>query len=263
MKLIRTIIRKEWEDVRRNKLVMSVVVGVPLLMAAIPIIMLFIMSRVPTDPRELEEMGRMLANPIFAGLTPTEALQSVMASNMLVLFLMMPLMVPVTIAAYSIVGEKISRSLEPLLATPISTAQLLVGKGLAAALPGVIMAWFSYGVFLVFARIFAVSDRVFSIFIHPMWLIAMFVLSPLLTIMAVNVGIIVSSRTTDPRAAEQLGSLVILPLMVLFLGAMAGFIMLNNLTFWLASAAVAVLDVGLVYLGVALFQRETILTRWK
>jgi ABC-2 type transport system permease protein len=186
-----------------------------------------------------------------------------MASNMLVLFLMMPLMVPVTIAAYSIVGEKISRSLEPLLATPISTAQLLVGKGLAAALPGVIMAWFSYGVFLVFARIFAVSDRVFSIFIHPMWLIAMFVLSPLLTIMAVNVGIIVSSRTTDPRAAEQLGSLVILPLMVLFLGAMAGFIMLNNLTFWLASAAVAVLDVGLVYLGVALFQRETILTRWK
>jgi ABC-2 type transport system permease protein len=81
--------------------------------------------------------------------------------------------------------------------------------------------------------------------------------------MAVNVGIIVSSRTTDPRAAEQLGSLVILPLMVLFLGAMAGFIMLNNLTFWLASAAVAVLDVGLVYLGVALFQRETILTRWK
>ena len=51
--------------------------------------------------------------------------------------------------------------------------------------------------------------------------------------------------------------------MVLFLGAMAGFIMLNNLTFWLASAAVAVLDVGLVYLGVALFQRETILTRWK
>ena len=81
--------------------------------------------------------------------------------------------------------------------------------------------------------------------------------------MAVNVGIIVSSRTSDPRAAEQLGSLVILPLMILYIGPMAGFIMLNSTTFWIASAITAVADVGLMYLGVKLFQRETILTRWK
>ncbi|OQA42170.1 MAG: hypothetical protein BWY52_02303 [Chloroflexi bacterium ADurb.Bin325] len=96
-----------------------------------------------------------------------------------------------------------------------------------------------------------------------MWLIALLVLSPLLTVMAVNVGIIVSSRTSDPRAAEQLGSLIILPLMVLFIGVMAGFIMLSATTFWLSSLIVLVLDAGLLYLGVTLFQRETILTRWK
>ena len=62
---------------------------------------------------------------------------------------MMPLMVPVTIAAYSIVGEKVTRSLEPLLATPISTTKLLLGKGLAAALPGIVTAWISYGLFLI------------------------------------------------------------------------------------------------------------------
>ena len=42
-----------------------------------------------------------------------------------------------------------------------------------------------------------------SVFTDPMWLVAMFVLAPLLTVMAVNVGVIVSSRTSDPRAAEQ------------------------------------------------------------
>jgi ABC-2 type transport system permease protein len=172
-------------------------------------------------------------------------------------------MMPVTIAAYSIVGEKVSRSLEPLLATPITTAQLLLGKGIAAALPGVGMAWVSYAVFLLFARFFAVSDRVFNIFVNPMWLIAMFVLAPLLTVMAVVVGIIVSSRTSDPRAAEQLGSLVILPLIAFFIATMTGFVMLNNVTFWLSSLVVTLADVGLLYLGVALFQRETILTRWK
>ncbi len=263
MKAVRTIILKEWADIRRNKLVFSVVIGVPLLMVLIPVVMLFIMSRAPVDSRDLEELSRMLQNSLFAGMDGREALQAAMASNFMVLFLMMPLMVPVTIAAYSIVGEKITRSLEPLLATPVSTAQLLLGKGLAAALPGIVMTWFSYAVFLVFARLFAVSDRVFSVFINPMWLIAMFVLSPLLTVMAVNVGIIVSSRTSDPRAAEQLGSLIILPLMVLFIGVMSGFIMLNATTFWLSSLIVLVLDAGLLYLGVTLFQRETILTRWK
>jgi ABC-2 type transport system permease protein len=125
------------------------------------------------------------------------------------------------------------------------------------------MAWLSYGVFLIFARFFSVSDRVFSVFVNPMWLVAMFVLAPLLTILAVNFGIIVSSRVNDPRAAEQLGALIILPLLVLLIGPLTGFIMLNSTTFWLSSAVVALLDVGLVYIGVALFQRETILTRWK
>lgn len=263
MNTIRTIIIKEWLDVRRNKLVLSVVLFVPLLMAAIPIAMMILMGSVPISESDYAELGRMLENPIFAGLSPAEAMQSVLASNYLVLFLMMPLMVPVTIAAYSIVGEKITRSLEPLLATPVTTTQLLLGKGLAAALPGVITAWISYGIFLIFARIFSVSDRVFSIFVNPMWLVAMFVLAPLLTVLAVNVGIIVSSRTSDPRAAEQLGSLVILPLMVLFIGPLAGFIQLNSATFWVSSLIVLVLDAGLVYLGVKLFQRETILTRWK
>jgi ABC-2 type transport system permease protein len=263
MNHIRTIISKEWADVRRNKLVFSVVWGIPLLMAAIPVVMLIIMSRVPIKQSDFEELGRMLNNPLFSGMSPTEAMQSVLASNYLVLFLMMPLMVPVTIAAYSIVGEKVTRSLEPLLATPITTTELLLGKGLAAAIPGIITAWISYAIFLIFARIFSVSDRVFEVFVNPMWLVAMFVLAPLLTVMAVNVGVIVSSRTSDPRAAEQLGSLVILPLMILFIGPLTGFIMLSAATFWVSSLIVALLDAGLMVLGVKLFQRETILTRWK
>ncbi|PKO21204.1 MAG: hypothetical protein CVU38_15960 [Chloroflexi bacterium HGW-Chloroflexi-1] len=263
MKKIRTIVGKEWADMLRNKLVFYVVVFVPLLMTAIPVVMLAIMGRVGVSQNDMAELGRMLNNPLFAGMSPAEAMQSVMASNMLVLFLIMPLMVPVTIASYSIVGEKISRSLEPLLATPVTTTQLLLGKAFAAAAPGVVMTWLSYAVFLVFAYFFSVSARVFSIFIDPMWLIAMFVLVPLLTVMAVAVGIIVSSRTSDPRAAEQLGSLIILPLMILFIGMMAGFIMLNSTTFWLSSLVTLLLDLGLGYFGVVLFQRETILTRWK
>ena len=113
------------------------------------------------------------------------------------------------------------------LATPISTPALLGGKALAAAIPGVLTAWASYVLFLIGARVFSVSDRVFSIFVDPMWLVALLLLAPLLTVMAVGVGIIVSSRTTDPRAAEQLGSFVVLPLILLVIGVMTGFLQLS------------------------------------
>ena len=263
MNAVKTIIRKEWKDIRKNKLVLSVVLFIPILMTLIPLVMMVVMGRVGMSQSDYEEMQIMLKNPLFSGMDPVEAIQSTLASQFLVLFLMMPLMVPVTIASYSIVGEKVTRSLEPLLATPISTLKLLLGKGLAAALPGILTAWVSYVIFLIGARFLAVSDRVFSIFVEPMWLIAMLVLAPLLTVMAVNVGIIVSSRTSDPRAAEQLGSLLVIPLMILFIGPMVGIIQLSSFTFIVSALIVLVADVVLVYLGVKLFQRETILTRWK
>lgn len=260
---IRTIVTKEWVDVRQNKMVASVVLLVPLLMTAIPIVMLYIFRGVPISASDAQEMGAMLANPIFAGMDAREAMQSVLATNMMLLFLIMPLMVPVTIASYSIVGEKITRSLEPLLATPITTTNLLLGKSLAAVVPGVVTTWFCYLIFVIVARFLVISDRVFGVFVNGMWIVAMLVLVPLLTILAVSIGVIISSRVNDARAAEQLGSLVILPFMVLFLGVVSGFILLNAATFWVASGLIALVNVGLVYVGVKLFQRETILTRWK
>jgi ABC-2 type transport system permease protein len=263
MNHIRTIVRKEWEDALRNKTVFYVIVLVPLFMVIIPIALLYLMAVLPVNENDMEELGRALNNPMFEGMQPAEAMQSVMTSNMLVLFLMMPVMVPVTIASYSIVGEKVQRSLEPLLATPVTTTELLLGKGIAAAVPGILTTWLAYGIFLVFAYFLSASPRVFSVFVNPMWLVALFVLAPLLTIMAVNFGIIISSRVTDPRSAEQLGALVVLPLMLLFIGGFSGLIALNGATFWVTSVLVAVADVVLVYFAVRLFQRETILTRWK
>ncbi len=263
MSTVRIIVAKEWAELRRNKLVLSVVVMMPLVVTAIPVVTLAVMSRLGVSRADYDQLGPLLDNPVFAGMSPVEAMQSVLASNMLVLFLIMPVIVPVTIATNSIVGEKLTRSLEPLLATPISTTELLVGKGIAAAAPGIGTVWASYAVFLLGARLFSVSDRVFQLFVDPMWLVALLVLAPLLTVMAVSAGIIVSSRAADAASAQQLGSLVVLPLMLLLVGALTGFIQLSGAVFWLAALVVAVTDAALLRTAVSMFQRETILTRWK
>jgi ABC-2 type transport system permease protein len=84
-----------------------------------------------------------------------------------------------------------------------------------------------------------------------------------MTVLSVNVAIIISSRVNDPRAAEQIGMLVMLPILLIFFGSIFGLFTLNTLTMLLFGAATFVVDIGLVILGVRLFQRETILTRWK
>jgi ABC-2 type transport system permease protein len=80
---------------------------------------------------------------------------------------------------------------------------------------------------------------------------------------AVSVAVMVSSRANDPRVAEQLSMLVILPLLGLFFGQVTGLILINQqVIIWMA-IGLAVLDIGLIVLATQIFQREAILTRWK
>ena len=81
MNHIRTIISKEWQDVMRNKTVLYVVVLVPMIMVIVPIVLLFLMVRLPISESDMAELGRALNNPLFEGMQPAEAMQSVMTSN--------------------------------------------------------------------------------------------------------------------------------------------------------------------------------------
>jgi ABC-2 type transport system permease protein len=97
----------------------------------------------------------------------------------------------------------------------------------------------------------------------PKWLIAMGILVPLLTLMSVSIGMIISSRVNDVRLAEQLGGLLVLPVVGLTIPVLMGRLLLSAELFAAGAALIAMIDGGLLYLSVQLFQRETILIRWK
>lgn len=196
-------------------------------------------------------------------LTEGECLQVYMIDLFTLLFMILPVMIPVTIAAYSIVGEKTARSLEPLLATPITTIELILGKSLAAIIPAVAATWLGFLIYALGLNILLESRAVIGRLVDPIWLIAVFVVGPLLTVFAVCVAIMVSSRVTDPRVAEQLAGVIVLPLILVLTGQSIGFFILNRVMVVVAAAVIALIDVGLVYLSVQTFERENILTRWK
>jgi ABC-2 type transport system permease protein len=262
MERIQTLIDKEWAEVFKNKMVLGTVVFMPLIFMFIPLLQLALMRNIPTS--ELNDIpSSILTMCQLQSFTPSECMQGFLVNQFLLLFLLIPLAVPVTIASYSIVGEKSTRSLEPLLATPISTTEIIAGKALASAIPGISATWVAFIIFLIGARLFVVSDRVYALFTNPTWFVAMFIVAPLMTVFAVNVAIIISSRVNDPRAAEQIGMLVMLPILIIFFGSIFGLFTLTTTSMLLFGALTLLVDIGLVVLGVKLFQRETILTRWK
>ncbi len=258
-----TVVAKELLEVRKNRTLLLTIFLPPLLLTILPLGLLGSLgSSIGRTNMSPDDIARMQAIPDFIGLTPGEVVQTLVLRQFLLMYLMLPLIIPVAIATYSIIGEKELRSLEPLLATPIKTMELFMGKSIAAVAPAMLATWFAYAVFFSGARL-VVSDRVYANLRNPMWLLAMLVLAPLLSLLAVSLGIIISSRVNDTRAAQQIAGLLVIPIVLLSVGQTAGFIFLNVVTFAVGALIVALVDVGVLYAGVQLFQRETILTRWK
>jgi ABC-2 type transport system permease protein len=261
------LIDKEWLDALKQRYILYLLILMPILFVIIPTVSLAIPRLTPMSledaMQEMEELPPGWKNLGWEGARPEEILQVALAGQFTLFFLIVPLAIPMTIATYSVIGEKRDRSLEPLLATPLSVFELLLGKSLAAAAPGVAITWVSAALFALFARILALSDDVFVRIVTSSWLLMVVVVAPLLTILATTVGLMVSSRVTDPRAAEQLGMIVVIPVLGLFFGQMAGVISMGDAFVLLLALGLIVIDVILLSLAVGLFQRETILTRWK
>jgi ABC-2 type transport system permease protein len=263
MRKIVVIMRKEWAEVFKNRFVVFTVAFLPVIMTALPLITLYATGSTEEIIGMSEADLPARFQSLCEGLSPASCGQYFVVSQFMMLFMLMPLAIPVTIASYSIVGEKTTRTLEPVLATPVKTWELLVGKGLAASIPAVIATWISFAVFLAGARLLAAGQDLILRLLDPLWLVAVFVVGPLLAIAAVSVAVMVSSRANDPRVAEQLSMLVMIPLLGLFFGQIAGLIYIDRVVILWMAVGVALLDAGLLYFATLLFQRETILTRWK
>jgi len=237
----------------------------PLIMTALPLIIIYTTGNKGSTANSLNSdvPSEMVGAMCTEGLTSAECFQVFMVSQFMMLFMLLPMVIPGTIAAYSVVGEKTTRSLEPLLATPISTAELLVGKCLAAVIPAVIA---TYGAFIIFAAgswIMVKNKLLLTALLDARWLIAIVVVGPLLAILEVTFALMVSSRVNDPRVAEQVSMVIILPILAGFFGQMAGWFILDRQLILIVALVMSVLDVLMFYLATQFFQREAILTRWK
>ena len=260
MRRLLAIVGKEWAETIRNRLLLVTVFVMPAVFLVLPLVMLYAVQSEPVEPRDVARFVEMM--PQLAGLSPLEVTQIVLLNQFLLFYLLMPSIIPMTVAAFSIIGEKQARSLEPLLATPVSTGEILLGKAVAAIVPAVVVTWVSYGFFVV-VSFFIASPVVWLAVVNSMWLLAILVISPLLAVLSVFVGIIISSRVNDTRIAQQVGGFLVLPIVGIAVGQTAGAVLFSLEAFAVAALALVAVDAGVFALGVRLFQRDRILTQWR
>ena len=169
---------------------------------------------------------------------------------------------PTILASYSLVGEKIEKSLEPLLATPITDSELLLGKSIAAFIPPVGAIYISSIVFMVLANLVTHNTLGYSYF--PNWTIGLILLllAPLLAILSIEWSVLVSSRASDPRAAQMQGLFIAFPLIAIYVASEVGAISLDTRNLLIISAVILAADIILLFLSTKSFHREEILTKW-
>jgi ABC-2 type transport system permease protein len=179
-----------------------------------------------------------------------------------IFFLVGAAVIPTAIASYSLVGEKIQKSLEPMLATPMADEDILLGKTLAALLIPV-AALYTGSIFFMGLNDYFTRSAL-GYYYYPNWHIgAILLAAPFAALLSVEVNVIISSRFTDVRSAQQSGTLLMLPFIGLFLASELGFFALDDTNLVILAGALAIISIAMFFVAKATFQREEILTRWK
>ncbi len=255
------LLGKELREIRRSRGLLLSMSALPLSMLPVPIVLVAGVAHAPMgDIHNL--IGYYFGGAAGVSGDPRADLIGLVVRNCVALFMVMPLFIPVLIAAQSVAGEKERRTIEPLLASPLAAWEIVLGKSLAAVVPALGISWFAFAVFAV--GVDWLTLPLFHRLILPdgSWLFGVLVLAPLLCFLGNTVTVLVSSRVSDSRLAQQLSALIVVPLLALIVVQVTGLLFVDGRVYLWLGAAAATLDGLLFAAAVWLFDRQRILSRW-
>jgi uncharacterized membrane protein SpoIIM required for sporulation len=167
-----------------------------------------------------------------------------------------PISFSLIIALESFVGEKERNSIEPILSMPVSDFELYLGKLLSSLSLPLLASYLGISVFLI-SRLLTTPR-----WVPPLDLtILMFLLTTAEALVMVSGAVVVSSQTTSVRAANLLASFIIIPMALLVQAQSVVMFYAEYDALWWFVAALLVVNVILVRMGIRLFNREDILSK--
>ena len=261
---VKALARKDIREMFKSKYILSAVIGMPILFAIfIPLSTLY--PFVAIDPVEFEgeEALPALFSDIFSKLVPNwdevgaqGQVMILMAYIMYIMVLLIPIILPAVTASETIVGEKERKTMEALLASPLSETELVTGKILSSFLPSVVGTAFAALTYSIITNII-INPYINSLLsLDALSIVFLFIIAPLLSILSVELMILISTRVTSVRDAYQLGSLVVLPLIMIVIGLVVSYLFISLLALIASVAILLILCTIFFKIATNVFDRE-------
>jgi ABC-2 type transport system permease protein len=258
---------KDWRDIRRNWEVMAPIIIVPVLISlVIPLIVTLTPGSLNSNLQGssfLENILNGLPSQLkaeLAGLNETQIIKYVMLLYFFApFFLIIPIMASSVIASDSFAGEKERKTIEALLATPLTDSELLLGKILVSFVPAMIVTVVSFLVYSLVIDLLTFNEYGWLLLPTLSWLLLIFGMAPAIALLGIGVSVIISAKVKGFREAQQISALLVLPVLVLLFGQATGSLILGPIVVSGLTMVLLLLDLIVFRVSVHLFRREEII----
>ena len=262
------VFKKDWMEIKRNWQVLLPIIIVPIIFSVIlPAVVLGISSVPDTNSSgDFQTLIDILPADVqaqLAGFSPTQIVIYIMVLYFFApFFLIIPIMASSVIGSDSFAGERERKTIEALLATPISDSELLMGKILVSFIPAMAITFASFGIYTV-----VVDSITYGMFNGMLllpnlnFLIMILGVAPTLALCSIGLTVIISAKVKGFKEAQQISVVLLLPVLGLVFAQISGLLILGPLVLVALIAILVGVDVAVFYVGVHIFQREEILSK--
>lgn len=264
------ITRKDLKVVSKNKAVLYPLILVPLIFVIfIPALFSFILQDEATTEDFTTEMSSFFENlpdGIRSEIDTYESdnqriLYLVIVYQLAPMFLILPMLVSSVLAADSFAGEKERKTLEALIYSPTTDGEIYIGKMLSAWIPAIIVGGIGAIMYSLTANIvgWPIMGQVFMP--NIMWIVMVVLVAPAAAGLGLATMVLVSSRVRTFQEAYQLGSMVVLPIVLLMLSQFAGVMYFNVEAVIVMGLILWVIDTALLWYGAKSFKRTELIAQ--
>ncbi len=265
------VFKKDWLEIKRNWQVLLPIIILPIIFSVVlPVIVLGISSTpTPTTNMSTSDFQSLIPNlpadiqAQIAQFSPNQVLIYIMVLYFFApFFLIIPIMASSVMGSDSFAGERERKTIEALLATPISDSELLLGKILVSFIPAMLVTFVSFGVYatIVDALTFGMFNGMLLL-PNVNFLIMIFGVAPTIALCSIGLTVIISAKVKGFKEAQQISVVLLLPVIGLVFAQISGVLVLGPLVLAALIGVLAIVDVAVFYVGVKIFRREEILSK--
>ncbi len=263
------VFKKDWLEIKRNWQVLMPIIILPVIFSVVfPIAITFI-SSTPTQNMTTEDFPSLIPNlppdvqAQIAQMTPNQIGVYIMVLYFFApFFLIIPVMASSVMASDSFAGERERKTIEALLATPISDSELLLGKILVSFIPAMIVTLVSFSVYATIVDI--ITFGMFNgmlLLPNTNFLIMIFGVAPSLALCSIGLTVVISAKVKGFKEAQQISAVLLLPVLGLVFAQISGILVLGPAILAAVIGILVLVDIAIFYGGMKIFRREEILSK--